>query len=1143
MERCCGTPLALLVGLSLAVQTSNTVAQESPPRDDRQAPVEGSTGDETAWQRLIYVPYRQLQQLVNSDQHNALIVVPEKLFQQMRDRLQSLETQEARKSVNAVLTRAAYSGVVEKDVARVVADFSVRVLQAGGAALPVRFGDAAIGKLTSEGDSVLLEATGEGEYSLNFPAAGEYRLQLELTLRVRTTPDGRSLELECPPAGVTKIDLQVPGADQSIELSPKAAAAETVTDANSSRIEASLGATRRLTARWRPVASTAPVMEVLTTVRSETDVRIADGQVHTHATLTYQVLRGQLSQVQIVVPAGQRVLDVTAAGMKNWKTESDEQNQVVTVDLLGGEGKTVAVEVFTEMPLPEEGFEIGGREESGKALGVHPLGETRESGLVAVSATSDLALVVEVQQGLVRVENSELPPGLRRPEVLAWRFFNPNFRLQLSARAVEPRLQSVRTARLIVRDDEIESTENFALQIERAGVFEVRFELPPGFVVDRVDCESMKEQQVSEASNELIVSLRERVLGKLEMTVAGRRPFEAGGETSTVLPLLVPRLLARDRGEIHVFAPESLEVIADEKTVQGLIPIQSAAVAPVGEMRLASAWGFSVKPEISIRTERRKPRLTAGVATSILVRQDVVEIETLLNYLVQFAGIDTFRFAVPEALADSVQVSAVDAGQTPIQQQSREEEAKDGWVSWRVVLQRAVTGPVRLKVRYDLKPERLGIQKQADFAVSPLRVLESPGRTPEAPPVVVTAVDGEIAVRRERSISVGASAAEPVESIDLRELVLLPAEGDLAYRYFTQPNELSAAMALDLSASQLEVKDVVETVVAKAAVEAVVTEDSVVTCRCRFLLKSSERQRLSVELPSAAEPIDAIVAGKRVELERVPGGSPGKRWDVYRINVARSTSADEPFVIALVFRAPYNPRPLPGRGGMLSLSLPRLVNAVEGDNRVVVQELRTVAWVPREYALVGRPADFTPLDQTWISFRQGAMGYREETGDLDRWFGDTMTGLFAFQTSGRAYQYTRLGNSDSLVVPYWRVNWYSTWISGAIFVSGLLLTRTSWSNRFSILLLMGFALALFALQDRELVLNLIAAARYGLAAVAGWWLIHAILQPASRNAKAAPVSPSGAGPALAAEPAVTWSPPAEPRPAEIRPPEQPPSGS
>src|SRR4029077_2130917 len=125
--------------------------------------------------------------------------------------------------------------------------------------------------------------------------------------KVRTSPDGRSIEIDCPASGITTFDLTVPAGDQAIEIAPQAVVTPQQADEKSTRIKANLGATKKITARWRPRLSTAPVMEVLTSVQNTIDMRIADGLVHTHATLAYQVLRGQVDQLRIGVPLDHRI--------------------------------------------------------------------------------------------------------------------------------------------------------------------------------------------------------------------------------------------------------------------------------------------------------------------------------------------------------------------------------------------------------------------------------------------------------------------------------------------------------------------------------------------------------------------------------------------------------------------------------------------------------------------------------------------------------------------------------------------------------------------------------------------------------------------------------------------------------------------
>jgi hypothetical protein len=1086
-----------LSGFPVGALPSPAIAQETaepakPPAASPAAASRPGSAPHSEWERLIYVPYRNLKQVFEKE--GSAVLMPYSRFMKLWDRLSLTDlANPLRPPVGAVITSAAYSGRIEKDLARVDVELTIQSLGTAWTQLPIQFGEAAIGKMTASDEKILLQGTGNGTYTLLLPAPGEHKLRLELATRVRTSPDGRSLELDCPPAGITTLDLTVPAGDQTIDLSPHGVVTSTEGEAGSTRVKAILGATKKIAARWRPRVSTAPAMDVLASVRNTLDVRIADGLVHTHATLTYEVLRGQLDQVRIGVPLDHRILDVTAAGLKSWKSAAEEKAQVVTVDLLGGENRSIVVEIHTELPAPLMAFAPAGVDDAGIYHGVHALGEVREKGVLIVSQGPELSLAAQQQSGLVRVDASEVSAELRRPESLAFNYYTPRFHLLVTARPIEPRMLIEHRAEFLFREDELQSTARMVYTIERAGVFELRYTLPAGLRIDRVDCEAMKEFQVAEGSDQLVVSLREKTRGALAVTVTGHVDLDPARKESRPLPLLEPQHVARETGSVTVYAPQSLEVITDETGVQGAQPARTDGLPATNlpNTRLVSAWTFLRKPVIPVRTERKPTRLTASTATRINIRQELSDVVTLLRYDVTFAGLDTFRFAVPEKVADSVQIETGEGG-PPIRQTSRADEASDGWVTWTVVLQREVTGAVPLRVRYDLKPEES--DKRKTMTVSPLRVVDSPGKGAGAAAVVPAVAAGEITVEKDNALSVTAKA-DDLEPIDVRELTLLPPGGYLAYRYFRQPGKLATPLALELTATRNEIQPVVETVVSKALIEAVVTEDKSVTYRCRYRLRTSERQRLALELPADVEILDTLVAGKRVDLEK---GEPSttKGRDEFKVNVARATPVDEPFVLAIVFRLPFKDALLKGRGGNLKLPLPRLGGPpVAGHSPVAVQQLRTAIWVPREFALVGIPGNFTADQATSLTLSRGARGYAASTQPLEDWFDDAAGNLFAFAPSGHAYLYNRLGAADDLELSYWRTAWFTWTVSGALLVVALILVRTSWENRLTVVLLVVFAAALAALKDSDLVINLLGVARFGILATAAYWLIHALTRP------------------------------------------------
>lgn len=1082
----------LIVALLLG---SVVQAQEAPKKEEKPS----------EWERLIYLPYKNFTAVL--DQEKATVFLPYgqflKLWRNARPEAMTTQT-----PVQSVITQATYTGKIENNLARIEATLKIKVLDKPWARVPLKFGEAAVGKLTTENDQILLVGTGEGTYDLLLPTVGEHTVKLELITRVHSSTEGKSFDLEIPLVGISNLELTIPSPDQTVDVIPHLVSAPLESDANSTKVSANVGSTNKITARWFPRVSKTPEMELLTSVTNQIHARVADGLVQTEAVLTYQVLRGELNQVVIAIPLGHRILDVTAPNLKGWKAANEANRQIITIDLLGGGAKTIPVEIRTERPAAGDVLELGGIEEDGKVEGIHAVGAVRESGIIVAGHGPEIALAVEQQRGLIRIEAGEVPEGLRRPENLYFKFYNPTFRLGVSAKPVEPRVTVNHATILEFHDDELKLYANLDYTVERAGVFELKYAIPEGVKIDRVDCEQKQEFTVTPDGKILTLTLTAKTLGNIKVAIVGHLSFPAGQQQQQLkLPLLEPQTVAREQGTVQVYAPEAIEVVTDEKGLVAVQPDRAAEGQERGNLRLASAWTFNRRPvEIPVTTVRKPTRLTAQMGTTLNVNREIVEVVSQITYSVQYAGIDTFRISVPAAVSDTVQIEPLTAsGSVPVKQKNQA-EAKDGWVTWTIVTQREVVGDQTFRVKYDLK---LVKQNQtAKIKIEPVRPLGVPGMGDEPERVPVTNLLGEIVVNKDRIWSLAATPKE-LQTIDVRELTLLPAVGALAYRY-SRP-----AVEIELTATEHEIQEVVQTVISRALVEIVQTEDETVTVRCRYQLKSSERQRLQLELPGKVQPLGVMVAGKQVSLERSPQGSATPGMEMYYVNVARGGRSDEQFGITLVYRIPSERLPEFGFGGKLKFDIPQL-GATGNKQAVAVQQLRVVVWVPEQISLVGTPQHFTPDGR--LDFWRALKGYSTSTKspDVDGWIGDAGSGLFEFPTAGHAFIYNNLGGTPTLEVSWWRTSWTAWAWSLAFLIVAFVLRNTSWENKLGMILIGAFVASLYALSDPDLTMFIVRNSRYGVGVLLAVWIIHLVLQkrtettpkePADQVAAIAAVSP------------------------------------
>ena len=597
------------------------------------------------------------------------------------------------------------------------------------------------------------------------------------------------------------------------------------------------------------------------------------------------------------------------------------------------------------------------------------------------------------------------------------------------------------------------------------------------------------------------------------------------------MPVLEPQNAELENGKIQVYAPEAIDVITDAEKLVGVQPDPAPQAEPISNARLVSSWVYNHRPiEIPVRTVRKPTRLSAIVGTKANVKQGQIEVTTLLSYVIEYAGIDTFQFSVPEALADKIQITSTAGGSAPaIKQKSRAAGAVDGWVTWTVVMQREVVGMQPFEIKYDIVPTAGTDAKNETATIEAIRVLDPYDKT-DGPQgkrdITVSRTIGEMTVVKDRALSVSATASGgDVEPIDVRELQHLPQDGFMAFRYFKQP------VKLDLSSNKYDIQGVVETVVSKALVEMVLDRAGVATNRCRYVLKSSERQRLRIDLPSNVEVLGVLVDRKQMALEKT-GLPPDKGLDSYFVSVARTKPSDEPFTLSVMFRHVLQPVPFQNAGGKLDLKLP--VVGGSATTGVAVQQLQVKIWVPPEYSLVGTPANFSVQTKTYLrDLLFGASNPMFGNQNLETWIGYDTGGIFDFPTEGKWFQYMNLGGSREIKLAWWHVPFYTWIISGALIVIALILRNTSWENKLTIVIIGLFAACAYALKDYDLILHGLQAASFGLVGMLAIWLIHALLNlgPTSRpsHEKLVP-PPEPPKQDSVAPPMPTPQPPGEPAP-------------
>ena len=594
---------------------------------------------------MIYLPYEKLRDVFEDE--DSSIVLPYSQFLEMWNRLVQVDAPPSQPPVNGVIARADYVGSVRGDLANLEATLDVEVLSGEWARIPVEFGDAAIGSAQAEDGRVLLRGVGEGRYELLAQGKGKHRIKLGLVIAVQSATEGRSFSVQCPPVGVSHLELQIPETDLAVQVAPRLTSEPISGLEGATGVSAVLGSTNRFTVSWQPKTGSVEGAAGLANVTDTIAVDVGDGIVHTHAIFDYEILRGSLGELIVEVPDGERLLDVQAPGLRDWQSEIVDDRQRVTVRLHAVATEKTRLELHTETPIAAEAFPVGD---------VRAFGVARESGILAVRGAEEVGLEYVRRESITRIDAADVPESLRKPRSTFYKFFTPDHKLSVIASQLEPHILVDSRFAILLDKTRLTSRGEFRYRVSRSGVFSLALQLPDGFQADDVRAESMERFEVTPATNAqtLTVYFTKRLLGDqtVMLTASQSRPVAAGQVT---IPLPRPLNVAREQALVAVMAPESLEVKTDLTQLEGARAATPAELAaeefqpeiPEGSA-LAAAFSFVTRPARIVQTITERPRRTSvAVGTVANVKEDMVQVTTALHYQVQFAGTDTFRISVP----------------------------------------------------------------------------------------------------------------------------------------------------------------------------------------------------------------------------------------------------------------------------------------------------------------------------------------------------------------------------------------------------------------------------------------------------------------------------------------------------------------
>ena len=921
--------LSLFIAVSFYYVPSVVRSQEAPPvaaPAAQQADVAGEKKN-SLFEQTIYVPYDKLSKVFESPSRGVFLPYDEfqKLWQAARAKI--AVDNPVLIPLRSMITSISSEATVRGDVMQVSAKLSIQMLGLGWHEIPLRLADAAISEAEIEGETArIIFRPGQGYFLLmerQESDATDVVLDLQYARTYNQSPGLNQVSFQAPQASINRWKITIADPGVKVNVQPLVAATETqdgaaqdnptgepvppVAPSTETVLIAFFGLTPQVHIDWTPRSEGAAGLQALATVQTRQGVVIGEGSQRTQAQIVYAITRSELLELKLRIPVGQKISGVFDANVRRWNVALEEGYQIITIELFEPADSTQTINI----ELERFDLEVGMQNESVDVTipEIEALNVSRQQGLVMVKVEGDLRADVDTRTGLLQVDAAEVNAG--QDWDFVYRYAALPYELILKIEKLQPRVTVEEYVTIQITPQLTRMSVTTLLDIQRAGLFHVDYEVPAGYRIRSVRGIAAanvtaavveNHHAVENAPGKYRVNFSRKAVGHVALLVSVEKvrtdvnlltPTGEVSEYTFSLPRIVAASVEHVQGNVTVRAPEGLRVtpvdtaggqsvaISEvQASVAGLVQ-----VSRVGSSLTVHAFRYaneSFNPTFSV--ERRQPQIEVGQLVIADVQSGIINHSVTLAYDVRYSGVKKLRLDVPTSLTDKIRNDSKLVQESVITPPP--EDLAAGYTAWQLTSNRELFGAFQVELSWIESLDDLEVGSAASVSLMPL--------TPQA----VHRSWGQIVIKKAENLDVvPAAESDGVRPIDPRYDLKLGStatqiEGAAVAMEFHQAWSVKLDIhryeleSIELSAIELGLIDVQIAKGGKSRVHAV------------YRVKSAA-QRIAVTFPKGSKiPNDPLsINGEAVGIEK--GTTTGDQ-DTYLIPLNTITPGED-FVLELKY--------------------------------------------------------------------------------------------------------------------------------------------------------------------------------------------------------------------------------------------------
>jgi hypothetical protein len=705
-------------------------------------------------------------------------------------------------------------------------------------------------------DAMELVLTPKG-YRLDINRPGKHEATFTVQAPVTERQGFRRLELALPQSLRNRVILRIPETGLDVQCE-EAVLLDLREKAESTEVEAVFGAAERIAFAWRPRVRRTQLEKTVFYTEVNAFAALYAGVVDVSHQIQCRIAQGEVREMKIRVPAGMTVTAVETAGVATWSFDPVSRLlETIFERPVTGE---LTLHVRTQVACDGLPYVAG--------LGaLEVTGAARQRGSLALAAPDNVQVRVDRVDGLTPINIEDfaasaiaLAAGRKEAGSVALPALRRAFRYHQAAEAVahvaaEPVMPEVRVEEngaLTVADERIALATSLQLNVAKAAVFSVAFEMPAGFEIEALTGRDVSHWDDAgagdgtavageEAWSRVIVHFNRPVLGRTEINLVMARIGTGGFESQMRVPRVKVDGARTHRGRLTLAGERGIRMMVDHQ-----VGVDMKKASEVG-IRQAGVLVFDIhRPDWSIvlRADKLDPVVKPQLLQVVELADGLMRIKAYVRYRIENAGVKTFLLQSPDPEAT---LTVNGTGIARVQAVDREKGI------WQVDLHNKVDNSYQLLATFQRRWQRTGQRAE----ILPLQTLETePAR-------------GFLVVTGAGRVQVGdADRPDGLRVMDPRNIPAEFGAGDLSSAVKCY-EVLDPAFVLPLSVVRHDAADVLPAGIEQTRITSVLATDGRQLMRVVLRMNAGRLRLLKVNLPAGADPVwTALVNGQDAPVSR-----------------------------------------------------------------------------------------------------------------------------------------------------------------------------------------------------------------------------------------------------------------------------------